>query len=251
MTALRASRRTDGAGTWEGHSYGFTKTWSTVTWPEARPVTPGSDVDAYRSLQSASESRESISSAFRWTGSFEATDGRETLIGTLTATTSPKPVIAFEGSVSAESIEHVRAQLASLLMHRRSTPFAEGDGRSVVKWTGRSDDSGREVSVADRYGSTYRIKDGTVTEVVRTIDGKRLVLQVQSVERLPDGRYLSKRFTSTTSGPDGAVESQLVYEDRFTAVGNEWLPLERRVTGRSRGRDIKMSVRFSGYKVLP
>lgn len=249
--ALRALHVERKSGTWQGSRYGLKKTWSTLTLPVVRPMTLGSDEEAYRSLQTASEAREAVSSALRWSADFEAGDGHRTVSGRVVADRSPEPEIVFEDrDVRWPDEDHVRTQISSLFRHRRSVPFADGDGRNVVTWTGRKDRTGREIAVADTFGSTYRVKDGAVTEVARTIEGRRLVLRILDVERLPNGKTLSRRFTSTTTGPDGTVESELTYEDRFVTVGDDRLPAERKVTGRVRGKSVSMKVVFSDYKVL-
>lgn len=246
---LRASQVAEGAGNFKGKVFAFTKVWSTVVLPPLDKIPEASDVNAYRLLELAGENRESLIHPAPWQTQFVAENLKSAVSvkGLAVSSTGTDAKFSFEDP-DHRAVKHVTDQLESLFMHRGSRPFWKGDGRYAVKFSGSVNQLGQEVTIADSMDSSYRVKDGIVREVARTLGGKRLVIEIAEVQKLPCGRYLSKRFVVRSYDPaTKKLEQELTYVDKFVQFGEEWMPKERTMTGVSSGESLAMKLSFKSY----
>jgi len=246
---VRAVRTADRGGSAEGKTFKSTRQWTSVLLPLTAAVSEGSDPVAYRALEHAGDGRESLrNGSAPFTAKFKATNGMDSLNGTI-AWDGTKVDIKIDAPESSYT-EHLRSQLGSLFMHRLSRRFWEGDGRSAITWGKDTNELGREVLVADTFGSSYRIKDGQIRQVIRNFKDERLRLDITKLRETEPGRYLSAEFLSFTENKEtGEVTRELKYVDEFLKVGDEWLPKKRTVTGLDKGSKFFMQVTFEGYQL--
>lgn len=246
---VRAVRTVDRGGKEGDKSYKTTRQWTSLVLPATASVSEGSDPIAYRALEYAGDGRESLrngSAPFK--AKFKATNGQDALNGTI-AWDGTKVDIKIDAPESSYT-EHLRSQLGSLFMHRLSRRFWQGDGRSAITWGKDTNELGREVLVADTFGSSYRIKDGQIRQVIRNFKEERLRLDITKLMETEPGRYLSAEFLSFTEDKStGKVTKELKYVDEFMRVGEEWLPKKRTVTGADKGSRFFMQVTFDKYEI--
>lgn len=240
LLQLRASRSTKIKGSFEGKDYSSGREWTTLSVPATTFFSEGSDVFAYRMLQRAAESRETLALTTPLQMTFTAKGGDDTLNGRV----SVKPGECTVTFVVPESsyTKHVRSQVQSLFLHRMGRPFEQGDGKYVIT-TGETNASGTRLFIADSLNSKYRVKDGRITEVIRDMNGETLTLEITKFQETRPGRYLSKEFTSR-SVKAGSLRSDLKYLDEFQILGSDWLPKRRLITGTSEGKPLRMEVVF-------
>lgn len=246
---LRASLQVPGAGKFQGKEYAFTKVWVTAVLPALDRIPEKSDAEAYRLLELAGDSRESLGTVDAWKSSFVAENLKTAVVvkGKAIYEGASGPSFTFE-EPEHRAVKHVTEQLESLFMHRGSRPFWKGDGRYPISFTGSKNRLGPEIAIADSMDSTYRVKDGRMSEVSRTLGGKRLVIEIVDVQKLPCGRYLSSKFIVRSYDPETKkLEQELTYVDKFVQFGDEWMPKERTMSGTSFGEQLSMKLTFDNY----
>lgn len=248
---VRAVREVKRAGDADGKHFETTKEWTSLALPPVSRVSKGSDPLAYRALESAVESRETMrSGGAGWNVDFKATNGQDALNGTATWPGKGLPALAFGGQENSYT-KHVSGQLSSLFMHRMSRNFWEGDGASVITWTDDTNALGRKILVADRFNSSYRLKDGRIRQVVRTIGKETLTLDITEIKETGNGRYLTTRFLSEShDAKSGELADKLEYWDTFKFENGEWLPAQRKLQGTAHGSQIMMAVEFGPFRKL-
>lgn len=245
---IRANRTVDRTGELDGKKYTTARQWTTLVLPAASKATTGSEPDAYRALEIATESRESLrQGTVGWTSRFSATNGSSNIAGTVKWGGTGSVNIAFEMPENSYT-KHVTGQLSSLFAHRLDRPFWTGEGRHAIAWGTDVNELGRKIFVKDNMNSSYRLKDGRIRQVVRTFGEEELTLNITKMKDLPGGRYITTEFTSQSKNlKTGEVVTELVYKDEFKQFGSEWLPVQRTVSGKTHGSPILMKVKFANY----
>lgn len=138
---------------------------------------------------------------------------------------------------SAELATWARQQLAGSVAHRWHQEFEEGDGASDIALADDgSDPLGRLVSVSDSFASTYRLRDGLITEIVRSIDGGTIRVFTSGRTEAPDGGLLPTTVATTHLADDGALTVSVVQES-WAVVDGQPLQASRQVV-RQRGDEV-------------
>lgn len=197
----------------------------------------GADPAAYALLKAAHENRQNFPADFPGLAADLVfnDDGRE-YAGTLRykpgdgmplEVTLERPLgPAFEGLIA-----WVEGTARNLLGHRRGGDFAQGDGRHPLT-LGPDDKSplGRSVLLNDALKSSYRIKDGIVTEVTRTMGDTRFTITVLETTPGEQGKYLPRHFVVTYfDAGTGAIRSVQSFTDTHRKISGIWIPTTRRV----------------------
>lgn len=133
-------------------------------------------------------------------------------------------------------------ELALMVDHRRHRSYEDGDGR----WDKDVHDPpgaplGRVVHLADPLHSSYRVEEGHITRIARTLPVGRLDVIVQDQAAAPDGRWVTSHFVVVMQdGEGGAITSVDAYRDSFVQIDGVLLPARRRVTSASpRGTAVR------------
>lgn len=246
---VRATRSIEKSGSIGGQNYTLTKQWTTLVLPAVSKISADSDPVAYRALQLAGETRESLIPGGKgFVVDFEATDTRDKVKGTVTWDGQTGFTIGFNGMEENSYTKHVRSQLMSLFVHRLYREFDKGEGKYAITLAPSTKDH-IALKLADPSKSSYKIQDNKMVEVVRTFNGQELTLKIDKFQTTPNGRYLSTHFTSVAKDVEtGKVKADLVYKDSFTQAEGIWLPANREITGTNSGRKLTMKVKFGKYK---
>jgi hypothetical protein len=141
-----------------------------------------------------------------------------------------------------EAQSWVQSTALNLLGHRRGGDFDGADGRHPLTF-GPDDKSplGRLVHLNDDLKSSYRVKDGIVTEVTRTMGDTRFTITVLETTPVERGRYLPRHFVVTYfDARTGAIRSVQSFTDVHRKISGVWIPTARRVI---EAEDGKISVR--------
>ena len=150
---------------------------------------------------------------------------------------------------AAEVPAQVTATIRSMLMHRvPSSRTSLQEARF-----GEKDESplGRELLLADRNQSVYRIRDGQIIQVDRRRSEPRLVLTLLETRSTESGRYLPRHvFAVRLDQQSGSVLEAWTYISEFQRVGGEYLPKSRQVIRTHEGRTTALLIEWSEIDLL-
>jgi len=141
---------------------------------------------------------------------------------------------AIEVSLDAENdlAAWARGELGSMAGHRWPTPYEMADGR----WTLSIEEEtasplGHLVSVHDDpFQSAYRLRDGRIAQVIRTMGDTRFTITIQAHAPTDDARVLPAAFTVSFWDSEATRMNRVdAYTDRYASVDGVWLPRSRRV----------------------
>lgn len=143
------------------------------------------------------------------------------------------------------------ATIVNLLGHRRNRKFEEGDGRHPITFA--EDDhspAGRRVLLSDPMKSSYRIRDGRVTQVDRTAGQDHFVISVMEEMPASAGRFLPRHFTVTYfDAKTGAVKRTETFTDEYMEVDGVWFPSSRRLLLAENGEVVTRIVEFRNPRI--
>ena len=199
-------------------------------------TTPGAgdraaDPVAYALLSAAHDARQVMPPGFPgFHCALVLEEGEASWKGKLVYRRAAETEVLFEG-LDAERLAWARRQLLNLIGHRRGGDFRDGDGRHPLELVpGDSNDFGRLIRVHDGAGSSYRVRDGKVLEVTRTMDGSTFTISVIDTREADPGKYLANHFVvSYRDTATGAVQRFEGYRDSYARVDGVWLPVVRSV----------------------
>lgn len=110
---------------------------------------------------------------------------------------------------------------------------------------------GEVVELGDSMNSAYRVSDGEIATVTRTLDDRRFTIVVHDRQRFDDGRTLPTSFTVFYwDASTAALTATEAYRDDVVEVEGVFLPAARRVV---RGDEEGLSVReieLAGHKPI-
>ncbi|MEW6734764.1 MAG: DUF3386 family protein [Acidobacteriota bacterium] len=203
-------------------------------------VTTKADPEAYALLKTAHDARETWPSDFAgFTAELVFNDNGATTTGTFSYVPQTGVAARIEG-LSDEAQKWLNNQLNSVLSHRRGGDFAKRDGAHPITFA--EDDKsplGRLVQLNDALKSSYRVRDGKVVEVTRTMGDERFTITVLETTPLPNGRYLPRHFTVTYfDAKTGTLKRTETFTDSYTKISEVWYPISRRVVRAENGRLI-------------
>lgn len=146
----------------------------------------------------------------------------------------------------------VKKELASMAGHRWGTPYEQGDGRWTLTIDASSDHPlGRLVTVHDDpFKSSYRVRDGRISQVVRTMGQTTFTISMQSHRPAPDGTVLPETFTvAFWDLAVGRLTRSDIYADAYAEVDGVLLPAVRRVLSATDAGIEGREFRLSGWKL--
>ncbi|MGC4190291.1 MAG: DUF3386 family protein [Thermomicrobiales bacterium] len=125
-----------------------------------------------------------------------------------------------------------KQELASMAGHRWPTSYEESDGRYELTFGDDADHPlGPELTFQnDPFSSAYRVVDGAISQVTRSMGPMRFTITMQRHEPAADGRSLPSEFTvSYWNTKEGRLVRADGYRDRYTEVGGVSVPESRTV----------------------
>lgn len=187
------------------------------------------DSDAHALLRVAHDSGYRFPEGF---GGFEATLNAnvngETIRGTVTVR-APRDIQL--DTPDGEATSWVKRELASMAGHRWHLPYEQADGRNTLTLDpDETDPLGRHVIVHnDDYDSSYRVANGQISQVNRTMGPMRFSIIIQD-RAVVGGGLLPNHFTvAFWDTASGRLTRSDIYADRYTDIDGVWLPSSRNV----------------------
>jgi hypothetical protein len=145
----------------------------------------------------------------------------------------------------------LKEQATSIIAHRRGGDFAKGDGRHPITF-GEDDGSpaGRRVVLNDSMKSSYRIRNGQVVEVDRTMGDSHFTITVLETTPVAGGKFLPRHFTVTYfDAKTGAIRRSEAFTDDYKQINGVWFPASRRVARAENGKVVTRVIEFRNPKI--
>jgi Protein of unknown function (DUF3386) len=159
--------------------------------------------------------------------------------------------LQFKGGEVDETSPWTLEAVLNIIRHRRSSDFESRDGRYPICFA--EDDkvpAGRRVAVDDAMKSSYRIFDGRVTEVDRTLGDERFIISVLEEVPAGQGRYLPRHFTvSYFNAKTGELKHTDTYTDEYHQVDGLWFPASERIVRAESGKVITRIIAFQNPRI--
>jgi hypothetical protein len=200
--------------------YDFTRSYSSLTFP-----VKGSD-DADSLLQGVRQLRET------WRSDFPGFTARvrvekDGAVGQGTAT------IARDGSIdlkldNSKLEEEARSGLASMVSHRMASGASPLGKNKPSFGAADAHPQGRSVLLNDPFDSMYRIRDGQIMQVNRTMGVEKFTTDVLRNTVLDNGKYLPAAYAVSFFDKDGKLERAESFSESYQDIEGYWLPSERR-----------------------
>lgn len=161
--------------------------------------------------------------------------------------------IEFDIAADDAGLGWLRQEIGSMAGHRWPSPYEASDGRWTLTF---GDDAahplGQTVSVHDDpFGSSYRVRDGRISQVNRQMGGTRFTITILDHQAAIDGRTLPSLFTVAfwDIAADRLTRAD-AYTDRYATVSGLSLPVGRRVvTSADTGQTTRELV-LNGHELL-
>lgn len=209
------------------------------------------DLEAWNLLKSTRETSKNFPANFAGVAAdVVLNDNGKVAKGTLSYEVGKSGELKIEG-LDEDTKSWLNEQAMSVIAHRRGGDFAKGDGRHPVTF-GEDDNSpaGRRVVLNDSMKSSYRVRNGQVVEVDRTMADSHFTITVLETTKTPDGKFLPRHFTVTYfDAKSGALKRSEAFTDEYKQVDGVWFPASRRVVRAENGKVITRVIEFHNPKI--
>lgn len=209
------------------------------------------DPAAWNLLKSTRETSQSFPANFAGvTVNIVLNDNGKVAKGTLSYEAGKSGELKVEG-LDEDTKSWLNDQAMSVIAHRRGGDFAKGDGRHPITF-GEDDNSpaDRRVVLNDSMKSSYRVRNGQVVEVDRTMGMDHFTITVLETTKTPDGKFLPRHFTITYfDAKSGALKRSEAFTDEYKQVDGIWFPASRRVVRAENGNVITRVIEFHNPKI--
>jgi hypothetical protein len=168
--------------------------------------------------------------------------------GAVVARTGPEVELEADG---ADELAWVVRELRSIVGHRQHSEYERGDGAHDKRLASSAHVLGELVELGDSLKSSYRVVDGEISTVTRTMDGRRFTIVVHDRREMPNARTLPTTFTVFYwDAESGALTATEAYRDEVVEVDGIFLPAVRRVVrGDGTGLSVR-ELRLTGHAML-
>ena len=170
------------------------------------------------------------------------------------------------GSVTVKGPREVSVQLANdelrkwaegqigmIAVHRGPRNFEESDGKySLTLDENDQHPLGRKLVLnGDGMQSFYRIKDGRITQINRTMPHIAFTINVEESTLTQDHKHLTTKYTVYYYSPkDAKLTNVESFTDTHVRVASSDLPESRRIISYENGRVMVRTLAFRNHKML-
>lgn len=126
--------------------------------------------------------------------------------------------------------DFIKGQVQMETIHRRRLPFDAVHGNNQFQLDG-IDESGAAIvrEIGDESDSSYKVKDGTIAQVNRVLQGIAVTVDTLDAERTDEGTLVG-RFQTEFRDPDsGTVLEREETRDRHEKIGQYYLLTQRTI----------------------
>jgi hypothetical protein len=265
LYGLRAAAVENKPGQFEGKKYDLLRHYTTLTFsvPQsairtvAAPIAAhemgnaNADPKAYALLEAAHEARQVLPANFGgYTANVTYRDGATVIKGNVKLEGGKKLEINFP-TATGDDKDWIEDTVGNIIGHRRGGSFAQGDGKNPLT-LGDTNSFGQLIELHDGFNSSYRVKDGKVTEVTREIGNSRFTISVIETMEADKGKYISNHFSvAYRDKTTGALQKVDGFHDDYANWNGAWVPASRTVmtVGSATTPEIR-TLTFSEYKAI-
>lgn len=244
LRALRVRLSQDEAGEENGQPYSKILHYHTLVMrvPDAKPE----GESANDLLGEARDNRATWANFPGFTATIRASSGEGQGEGTISVTKDGEVTIT---GMPKEIDERVGRTMRSMIGHRLADSNTDTAGEFGDAVT--THPLGRLIGVeGDAMGSSYRVQDGVMRQVNRTMGQGKFTISVLDVYRNPENKTLPKLYTVSFWNADGTLRNTNTIRDEWTRVGSIDLPtLHLRVEAGKEGIDA-LQIEMSDHKLL-
>lgn len=144
-------------------------------------------------------------------------------------------------------------QIGMMAVHRGPRNFDESDGKYVLTF-GTEDNHplGRTVLInGDGMDSRYRIKDGRILQINRTMGKMRFTINIQDSMTTVHGRHLTTHYAVYYfSVSEGALLQVDAFHDQHHPLDGIYLPKQRQVLSSDQSEVLVRQMSFSNHRLL-
>lgn len=144
-------------------------------------------------------------------------------------------------------------QIGMIAVHRGPRNFEESDGKySLTLDENDQHPLGRKLVLnGDGMQSFYRIKDGRITQINRTMPHIAFTINVEESTLTQDHKHLTTKYTVYYYSPkDAKLTNVESFTDTHVRVASSDLPESRRIISYENGRVMVRTLAFRNHKML-
>lgn len=144
-------------------------------------------------------------------------------------------------------------QIGMIAVHRGPRSFEESDGKYALTLEGddKHPQGTRLMIHGDGMGSSYRIKDGRITQINRKMPHVAFTINVEESALTQDQKHLTTKYTVYYYSPkDGSLQNVESFTDTHTRVGASDLPATRRIISYENGEVVTRTLTFENHTML-
>jgi hypothetical protein len=218
----------------------------------APSIPAGADPQAYDLLKSAYDHRQQLPALFAgFSADIAVNDAGTEVAGKLVYTPGKPMDLTLDNP--ATQMKWLRDAIGSLIGHRITGAFAQGDGSNPITF-GADDHSpvGRLVALNDGLQSSYRVRDNQIVQVNRSMGDTKFTILVLDSLKTNEGKFLPRNFVVTYfDAGTGALKRAECFSDTYTEIHGAWLPTSRTIVTSENGAVVARSFALRNLKLLP
>ncbi|OAB63667.1 hypothetical protein AY599_21860 [Leptolyngbya valderiana BDU 20041] len=179
--------------------------------------------------------RDAYNNRYTWNADFPGysatvlvTAGEESERGTVLV--EPDLNVSVYDIEDADLRNFIKGQLQMEVIHRRRLPFEEIHGDDLFDLEG-IDNTGAAIvrEIGDESNSFYRVKDGIIAQVNRTLEGVKVTVDTLETEKTPEGIVVTQFQTKFRDPTLGTILEQERVNDRYTRFSGYYVLAERSI----------------------
>ncbi|MEM7231316.1 MAG: DUF3386 family protein [Planctomycetota bacterium] len=254
LLGLRSHAEEPGEGEHDGQSYRLVKHYTTLTvaLDPVEAIPSEADTLAWRRLQRASLLRATLPrSVTEIAGEFGLATDSERTAGSFRFVVG-SGFETFDVDSGPEELKAwARQTIGSMIQHRLSRPFRQGDGSKPVAFAKTEPGPLHEtLALNDSIRSRYHLDGDRIVGVERRMEHTHLSIDVLSSQRTPDGQLLPDRFVVIHRDPKtGSISRVESIAETYDETSNASLPLSRLVTIHAGGAGSVRKLTLSEVKI--
>lgn len=145
-------------------------------------------------------------------------------------------------------------QIGMMAVHRGYRSFEESDGKYALT-LGEGTAShplGQLVHInGDGMNSHYRIRDGRIMQINRTMGQLRFTINIQDSMVTENGKHLTTHYVVYYfSAQDSSIIKVEGFRDRHVTMNGTYLPKQRQVLTSDKGEVVVRQTEFSNHRLL-
>jgi len=144
-------------------------------------------------------------------------------------------------------------QVGMMATHRASRPFEESDGKYSITFAKELDihPLGQQICIhGDGMNSRYRIKEGRIQQVSRSMGKMRFTINIIEAMTTKDNKFLTTQYVVYYFSPEGQINQVESFTDTPFEQNGVYLPGARRIISVEAGEVIVRVLEFKNHQPI-